>query len=59
MTEEVKKVRVSDMLRTTAGNTNNMLIQIADHIDKLENEIIRLSLRIDELEGNKSDQNTN
>lgn len=45
------KVRVSDMLRTTAANTNNLLLQIADHIDKLEEQILVLGNRINELEG--------
>lgn len=39
------------MLRTTAANTNNLLLQIADHIDKLEEQILVLGNRINELEG--------
>lgn len=56
MTEEQKSIRVSDMLRATAGNTHNLMTQIAEHIDKLEAEIIALGHRINELEGN-SDAN--
>ena len=56
MTEEQKTIRVSDMLRMTAGNTTNLMVQIAEHIDKLESEILALGQRINELEGN-SDAN--
>lgn len=56
MTEEQKPIRVSDMLRMTAGNTHNLMVQIAEHIDKLESEILALGQRINELEGN-SDAN--
>jgi len=62
MTEEIKQettMRVSDMIRTTANNTNNLLMQVADHIDKLEAEIVRLSLRVEQLEGNTSDSDAN
>ena len=57
--KEQVKMRVSDMVRTTAGNTNNMMMQIADHIDKLEAEIIRLTQRVTELEGTNSDADAN
>lgn len=43
-------VTVSEMLRTTAGNSNNLMLQIADHIDKLEAHVRRLEQRILELE---------
>lgn len=61
MSEEMKQevpMRVSDMIRTTAGNTNNLLMQVADHIDKLEAEIVRLTRRVKQLEGNTSDTDT-
>ena len=48
MTEEVKQapVKVSDMIRVTAENQNTFLIQIADHIDKLEQAIDELRDRV-------------
>lgn len=56
MTEETKQlIRVSDMLRTTAGNTSALMTQIADHIDNLENHIVKLEQRISQLEGAVSD----
>jgi hypothetical protein len=49
MTEE-KVIKVSEMIRTTAENSNQFMQQIADHIDKLEDGIIKLQTRIEELE---------
>jgi hypothetical protein len=49
MTEE-KVIKVSDMIRTTAENSVQFMQQIADHIDKLEDGIIKLQTRIEELE---------
>jgi phage shock protein A len=49
MTEE-KVIKVSDMIRTTAENSTQFMQQIADHIDKLEDGIIKLQTRIEELE---------
>jgi uncharacterized protein Yka (UPF0111/DUF47 family) len=48
MTEDVKQapVKVSDMIRVTAENQNTFLIQIADHIDKLEQAIDELRDRV-------------
>jgi uncharacterized protein Yka (UPF0111/DUF47 family) len=48
MTEDVKQapVKVSDMIRVTAENQNTFLIQIADHIDKLEQAIDELRNRV-------------
>ena len=45
MTEE-KVIKVSDMIRVTAENQNTFLIQIADHIDKLEQAIDELRNRV-------------
>jgi len=52
MTEDVKQVpvKVSDMIRVTAENQNTFLIQIADHIDKLEQAIDELRNRVTEME---------
>ena len=48
MSEEIKQVpvKVSDMIRVTAENQNTFLIQIADHIDKLEQAIDELRNRV-------------
>lgn len=52
MTEDVKQepVKVSEMIRITAENQNVFLIQVADHIDKLEQAIDELRNRITEME---------
>jgi len=49
MTEE-KAIKVSDMIRTTAENNTLFMQQLADHIDKLEEGIVKLQARIEELE---------
>ena len=48
--EQTKPVRVSDMLRYTATNTNDLFLKVADHIDKLEEQLVKLEKRILELE---------
>ena len=53
MTEEKvidQITNVSDMLRTTAENQSMFLIQIADHVDRLESVILKLEARITEME---------
>jgi hypothetical protein len=58
MTADVKQapVKVSDMIRVTAENQNTFLIQIADHIDKLEQAIDELRNRVNVMEkANESD----
>ena len=58
MTADVKQapVKVSDMIRVTAENQNTFLIQIADHIDKLEQAIDELRNRVNAMEkANESD----
>lgn len=49
MTDDVK---ISDILRITSNNTHDLMIKIADHIDKQELRIANLEARIIELEGN-------
>jgi hypothetical protein len=54
MTEEQKEMpKVSDMLRLTSKNTTEFMLQIADHIDKLEDQVVQLSYRITQLEDKK------
>jgi hypothetical protein len=48
MTEEVKSV--SDMIRLTAENSLGFMQQIAEHVDKLEEGVIQLQKRVEELE---------
>ena len=52
MAEDTKQapVKVSDMIRITAENQNTFLIQIADHIDKLEQAIDELRNRVTAME---------
>ncbi len=55
MTEENKQIKISDILRQTVGNTHQLMMHIADHIDKLEAQIVELSNRVSEIEGRNSD----
>ena len=50
MSNEDLKPTVPQMLRMTADNQSHFLTQIADHIDNLEAEVVRLSARVAELE---------
>ena len=60
MTEDVKQepVKVSEMIRITAENQNVFLIQVADHIDKLEQAIDELRNRITEMEHENESNST-
>jgi cell division septum initiation protein DivIVA len=51
MTEE-KRPTVVDMLRTTAHNTAEFMDKVAAHIETLEQEVIRLRQRVQEMELN-------
>jgi len=43
MSEQTEaQMSVGEMLRTTAQNTASLLLKMADHIDKLEAEIVQL-----------------
>jgi ubiquinone biosynthesis protein UbiJ len=52
MTEEIKQepAKVSDMIRITAENQNTFLMQIADHVDKLEQAVAELRNRVNTME---------
>ena len=45
-----KTLSVPEMIRLTASNNLEFMKQIASHIDKLEEGIIKLQARIEELE---------
>lgn len=55
MTTQQTPIKVSEMIRTTAGNQAEFLKQIADHIDKLEDSIVQLTNRISDLESKQDD----
>jgi ubiquinone biosynthesis protein UbiJ len=52
MSEEIKQepAKVSDMIRITAENQNTFLMQIADHVDKLEQAVAELRDRVNAME---------
>jgi exonuclease VII small subunit len=45
-----QEMRISDMLRQTGENYSQFMQQVANHIDKIESQVIRLEQRILELE---------
>ena len=51
MSNENLTPTVSQMLRMTGENTFEFMKHVAEHIDKLEGQIVALKARIDELEG--------
>jgi hypothetical protein len=51
MTEE-KRPTVVEMLRTTGMNTAEFMDKVAAHIEVLEQEVIRLRQRVQEMELN-------
>jgi ubiquinone biosynthesis protein UbiJ len=54
MSEDLKPT-VSEMIRLTSTNTSEFLKQIADHIDKLEEHVVQLTNRINDLESKTDD----
>jgi hypothetical protein len=58
MTENNEPKTNSDMIRLTAGNLNEFLVQVADHLEALENELLRIKTRIAELEASSGNDNT-
>ena len=49
--EEVKQtMSVAEMVKTTGENTATFMLQISEHISKLEAEVFNLRQRISELE---------
>ena len=57
MTEEVKAPTVPEMLRITGDNTAEFMMQVADHIEKLEKAVEELKARIVELESTSGNNN--
>jgi len=45
-----QEIRISDMLRQTGENYSQFMQQVANHIDKIESQVISLEQRILELE---------
>jgi len=45
-----QEIRISDMLRQTGENYSQFMQQVANHIDKIEIQVISLEQRILELE---------
>lgn len=48
--ENLTPPNVAEMLRVTGNNTAIFMGQVAEHIDKLEAEIVQLQQRVKELE---------
>jgi exonuclease VII small subunit len=45
-----QEIRISDMLRQTGDNYSQFMQQVANHIDKIESQVISLEQRVLELE---------
>jgi len=58
MTEQVKAPTVPEMLRMTGENTAEFMMQVADHIERLEKAVDELKTRIVELELASGNDNT-
>jgi len=59
MTEEVKTPpTVPQMLRMTGENTAEFMMQVADHIERLEKAVADLKARVVEMESSIGNDNT-
>ena len=58
MTDEVKAPTVPEMLRMTGDNTAEFMMQVADHIERLERAVEEMKARIFELESASGNNNT-
>jgi len=59
MTEEVKTPpTVPQMLRMTGENTAELMMQVADHIERLEKAVADLKARVVEMESSIGNDNT-
>jgi len=55
---EPTQMTVPEMVRMTANNSLEFMKQIAEHIEKLEQEVARVTARIAELEASNGNNNT-
>lgn len=53
--ENLAPPSVAEMLRLTGDNTSKFMLHVADHIDKLEQEVLKLQNRVKELESTQDD----
>ena len=53
--ENLTPPSVAEMLRLTGDNTSKFMLHVAEHIDKLEQEVVKLQNRIKELESTQND----
>jgi hypothetical protein len=58
MSENLTTPTVPEMLRMTGENTAEFMKQVADHIEKLEEAVAGLKVRISELESASGNDNT-
>lgn len=50
MVNQINELSVSEMLRITGGNTADFMEKVAQHIESLESEVVKLRTRVQELE---------
>ena len=50
MSENLTPPSVPEMLRMTGANTAEFMERVAEHIDKLEQAVVQLQARVEELE---------
>ena len=48
--EMIDSMKISDMVRITSDNSHEFMQQVADHVDKLEDQVAELKARIEELD---------
>jgi hypothetical protein len=58
MTEKEMPKTNSDMIRATAENLNEFFLQVASHLEVLENELVKVKARIAELEASDGNDNS-
>ena len=55
MSNEDLRPSVGQMLRVTGANTATFMEQVAEHVEKLEQDVARLAQRVAELESAQDD----
>jgi hypothetical protein len=58
MSEKEMPKTNSDMIRATAENLNEFFLQVAGHLEVLENELVKVKARIAELEASDGNDNS-